>query len=285
VATRGRWQGTFEKGSGFADFFVTGILGERPAGNNFWTLWQNGRSSSTGECETHLHQGDHELWFDCLADSSFNCTNNPLRVSLPTVARLGRPLTASVVQLDGAGHSSPMRGAVLSGKGIVGVSRAGGKTRITPRRAGLIAVHASKSGATPSDPVLICIYRQARSECASAEKGPSVHIGGISDGERFVTGPRQLHGTVGPAPAGLLDVSLGLKRRALNGGCSYLDGTTGSWRTIDCRRGARRFSLGASSRWSYLLPARLAAGSYHLRVVATDGEGRKGQSAVEFSVR
>src|SRR5947209_10615580 len=63
VATHGNWSGSFSQS--LNDFFISTILGETPSGDNYWTLWVNGRSSSTGACGTQLHSGDHELWFDC----------------------------------------------------------------------------------------------------------------------------------------------------------------------------------------------------------------------------
>ena len=84
--TAGNWSGSYS--SSFKDYLVSSILGETPTGNNFWTLWVNGRSSTTGGCATHLHPGDHVLWFDCQADANFNCTNDPLALSAPGTARV-----------------------------------------------------------------------------------------------------------------------------------------------------------------------------------------------------
>jgi hypothetical protein len=116
IATAGSWSGSYS--TKFKDYLVGTILGESPAGNNFWTLWVNGHSSSTGACSTPLHPGDHELWFDCVADASFNCTNNPLKLTIPALVRVGHALTVSVVQLDGSGHSSPVAAAAVTARGV-----------------------------------------------------------------------------------------------------------------------------------------------------------------------
>ncbi len=290
IATDGDWAGKFEQGSGYADFFVNGILGERPTGNDFWTLWVNGRTASTGACETPLHPGDHELWFDCVADSSYNCTDNPLRLEVPALVKLRGALKASVVQLDGAGHSAPVADAVVHGDGVLAVSHTGGRASLIAHKPGEISLQASKSGATPSDPVLVCVYRTRPSECAASSAGPPVDVRGIREGEVFATGPRELRGTAGPDAAGLIDVGLSLRRRAPDHSCSYLDVERGSWHATGCNASVPSFSIGPNSSWSYLLPAALRPGGYQLRVTATDGNGRKtklrtGRSSVDFKVR
>ena len=280
VGTAGNWQGSYDPK--FKDFLVSSILGETPSANNFWTLWINGRSSSTGACSTRLHPGDHELWFDCIADANFNCTNNPLALRLPAEVQVGHAVSGTVVQLDGAGHSAPVSGAALTGSGLSTVSGAGGSVKLTPRRTGLIELAARKSGATPSDPVTLCVYRRSRSECAAA--GPVVHIAGISEHQVFKLGPRRLHGTVQSDPAGITDVSFSLARRSSSRQCSYFNAARGSWQPTGCSAKVPAFSIGAATSWSYLLPARLPAGSYRLAVSATDGNERRGTSAVDFRV-
>ena len=289
-ATGGSWAGSYS--ASFKDYLVGTILGETPTGNNFWSLWINGRSSSTGGCATILHPGDHELWFDCQADANFNCTNNPLALSAPATVRIGRPVKVRVTQLDGSGHSSAFAGAAVSGAGVSALSAANGTATIVPRQAGNVTLQAAKSGATPSDPVFLCVYARRASECNNAGlRGPAVHVTGIREHEVFARGPRELRGTAGPDPSGLTDVRLSLLRRAPGGRCFYYDGSRGTWHASQCRTGAETpsFSVGANASWSYLLPAALPAGTYRLEVVARDGNGRTtkivtGSSGLDFSV-
>src|SRR5436305_2673461 len=289
-ATAGSWRGSYS--TKFHDYLVSSILGETPTGNNFWTLWVNGRSSTTGGCSTQLHPGDHELWFDCQADANFNCTNNPLAVSAPAIVQRGHTFTVTVKQLDGAGHRTPITGAAVAGHGIAGVSGSGGLTRLIAHAAGVVTLQADKSGATPSDPVFMCVYAHHRSECGSASAGPIVHVDAITEHERFARNiaPRELTGTAGPDPAGLTDVSLSLLRHAPHNHCSFYDGDRGRWRTTSCHHAvAPLFSIGASAAWSYLLPAALPVGSYRLEVVARDGADRQtklrtGVSRLDFAV-
>jgi hypothetical protein len=287
IATAGNWSGSYS--AKFKDYLVGTILGETPTGNNFWTLWVNGRSSSTGACSTQLHPGDHELWFDCVADKNFNCTNNPLALSVPAVVRIGRPVSATVTQLDGFGHGAAFPGAAVFGRGVSAVSGSGGTVRLIPRQAGVITLQAASSGATPSDPVFVCVYRSSASECGSAPGGPRVHVLGIHEHQVFRHGPRVLHGTAGPDPSGLIDVSFSLLRHGSRGHCAYFDAGSATWHHSRCRATPPRFSIGASASWSYLLPAPLPRGGYRLTVVATDGNGRqtklvRGASVIQFTV-
>jgi hypothetical protein len=290
-ATADNWTGSYS--AKFNDFLVGTILGETPTGNNFWTLWVNGRSSTTGGCSTQLHPSDHVLWFDCVADANFNCTNNPLSLSAPAVVQRGHGFTATVTQLDGAGHSTPITGAAVDGQGAAGVSGAGGTTHLTAHHRGVITLQADKSGATPSDPVFVCVYVARKSECGSAGRGPTVHVIGIKEHERFAraAAPRELNGTAGPDPSGLTDVSLSLLRHAPHNHCFAYDGDRGRWRAISCHHAtAPLFSIGASADWSYLLPAALPQGSYRLEVIASDGAGRNtslqtGISKIDFTVK
>ncbi len=269
-ATHGKWSGSYS--TKFGDYLVSSIDGEAPTGNNFWTLFVNGRASSTGACETPLHSGDHVLWFDCQADANFNCTNDPLAVTVPTAVQRGRRITAHVTQIDGAGHSKPMGGARVGGA----MTDASGVAHLTLHSAGTITLQARRSGATPSDPVPVCVYVHRRSECGSADRGPVVHVAGISEHETFTRAhaPRELDGTAGPDPSGLTDVSFSVHRRASNGRCSYYDADRAAFLATGCGPAAPLFSLGASAKWSYLLPKALAPGRYVLEVIATDGANR-----------
>jgi hypothetical protein len=290
-ATAGNWTGSYS--TKFDDYLVGTILGESPSGNNFWTLWVNGRSSSTGACSTPLHPSDHVLWFDCQADANFNCTNNPLSVSAPAVVQRNHAFNATVTQLDGAGHSAPITGAAVSGNGVAAVSGTRGSTRLVAHQRGVITLQATKSGATPSDPVFVCVYATSKSECGSAGSGPAVRVNGITEHEKFAhrKAPRVLQGTAGPDPSGLTDVSLSLLRRAPHNHCFAYDGDHGRWRSTSCHNPkAPLFSVGASADWSYLLPAVLPVGTYRLEVVAGDGAGHQtklqtGTSKLDFTVK
>jgi hypothetical protein len=295
VATHGHWSGTFSTNSFGSDFFVKTILGETPSGNDFWDLWVNGQASTTGACLTApplLSTGDRVLWFHCVADASFNCTNNPLSLTAPASARAGRKLTVSVVQLDGAGRSKPFAGATVSGAGVTVVTGSAGRATFVPKVAGTLVLQARRTGATPSDPVTVCVYATLDGACGTADKdGPPVSVSGISEHEVFTHGPRNLRGTAGPDPSGLRDVRLSLVRHAFGGGCSYFDAARGTWHATKCHRTTPTpsFSVGARASWSYLLPEALPPGDYRLDVVARDGNGRltkivTGVSGIDFKV-
>jgi hypothetical protein len=293
LATDGDWSGQWF--ASFKDFQVNDILGETPGGSDdYWALWINGRSSQTGACSTALHEGDHELWFDCLGDSSGVCSNDPLALSTPGTVRAGRRVTVKVTQLDGNGGGVPAAGAAINGSGIVAVTGADGTATFVPGTAGVLRLHSVRSGATPSDLQFVCVYKRRRSQCGSVgDNGPRVHVAGIHEHQVFTgRGPRLLHGTAGPDPTGLTDVRLSLLRRAPNGRCVYYDASTGGWHHRGCKAATAgaSFSVGADASWSYLLPKALPLGAYRLDVIATDSSARhtklvKGRSAIDFVVR
>jgi len=292
LATRGNWRAKWF--SSLDDFEAMTILGESPAATDYWALWINGRFSDTGACSTRLHAGDHELWFDCLADASGVCSNNPLALRVPSVVRAHKPVKVRVTHLDGSGGAVPAAGAAIKGSGIVAVTGPEGSATFVPKQAGVLRLHAAKSGATPSDVEFVCVYKSRRSQCGSVGKnGPRVHVAGIHEHQVFTgQGPRLLHGTAGPDPAGLTDVRLSLFRHAPGGGCSYFDASTGRWRRRGCKAATRRasFSVGAGQSWSYLLPRALSPGAYRLNVQAIDASGRQtklvtGRSGIDFVVQ
>jgi hypothetical protein len=113
-------------------------------------------------------------------------------------------------------------------------------------------------------------------------------VSGIAEHQVFhVHGPRMLHGTAGPDPAGLTDVSLSLVRRTTAGRCSYYAAARGRFKAGGCKVAARKavFSIGASEAWSYLLPKALGPGSYRLAAVASDAAGRHTRVVRAFEVR
>jgi hypothetical protein len=165
IAIRGKWSGSFSQSLG--DFFITTILGETPSGSNYWTLWVNARSSTTGACGTHLHKGDRELWFDCQSGPppAFGCTNDPLAIKAPARVRRGHRVSVLVTQLDSGGHGTPIGGATVNAQGISATSDASGNASFVPHKAGTFQLQAVKTGATPSDQTMLCVYAHRASQC------------------------------------------------------------------------------------------------------------------------
>jgi hypothetical protein len=99
--------------------------------------------------------------------------------------------------------------------------------------------------------------------------------------------PRLLTGTI-LAHTGLTDVTLEL-RRSYRGRCWSYNGTTTRFQRARCGTGSS-FSIGSTSKFSYLLPGSLAPGRYVLDVQAGDTAGNhttlaRGSSRVVFYVR
>lgn len=60
AATHGRWNGKYYKSVG--GIFITSILGVTPKGSQYWSLYVNGKSASTGACGIRLRAGERLLF-------------------------------------------------------------------------------------------------------------------------------------------------------------------------------------------------------------------------------
>jgi hypothetical protein len=59
AATHGRWSGKYDTGLGI---YVTSILGVKPSGSQYWSIYVNGRSANFGICGLTLHAGERLLF-------------------------------------------------------------------------------------------------------------------------------------------------------------------------------------------------------------------------------
>ena len=59
-ATHGKWIGKYYSSVG--GIFVTSILGVKPTGSDFWSIFVNGKAASTGICGVKLHSGEKLLF-------------------------------------------------------------------------------------------------------------------------------------------------------------------------------------------------------------------------------
>lgn len=280
VATRGDWDATWFNGLGYSVETIRGV--RAPADfSAYWTLWLNDRLSMTGVCDTELEKGDEVLSFLCTATPDFSsCTNLPLDLVLQRVR--GGVAIVKVVLLKGDGTSTSVAGAKVRGGERVVTSNAAGIARVTLRD-GESALRATRAGDTPSAR-LHCLRGPDRVSCGSRDRTPpSLSLRDIPHRARFARedAPRELRG-VAKDGGGIADVSFRLTRRA-GGSCTVFDGERGRFRPC-AGRPAPLVSAGDDVRWSYLLPAKLAPGSYGLAVIATDDAGNRMRMRVRFVV-
>lgn len=272
LATRGRWDASYNASFGY---FLTGVEGVTPSGNDYWVVWLNDRSSMTGLCDTELQNGDELLLFVCTPTPDFSgCTNRPLGIVAPR-GRSASP-RVQVVAYGPDGSTTPVAGATVSGGTRAVTTGADGRAKVALRD-GQSSLRATSRGDVPSAAV-----HCSGGRCGSSDvTAPTVTVGGIRAGQTFAAAkaPRELRGTA-TDPAGAT-VTLKLVRRA-DGACTVLDGA--KERFVPCKRKAALADAGDRRRWSYLLPARLAAGRYTLTVRATDGAGNTAARTVRFTV-
>lgn len=272
LATNGRWEASYSASFGY---FLTGVGGLAPTGSDYWTIWVNHRSSMTGLCDTELQDGDEVLLFLCTPTADFSgCANRPLGLVAPR-GKSAAP-TVQVVAYGADGSTTPVAGATVAGGSKAVTTDAAGRAKVT-LAVGQSSLRATRTGDVPSA-TLHC----ADGRCGSSDvTPPAVTVAGIAPGQKFAAAkaPRALRGTaVDPAGA---TVELRLVRRAA-GKCTVLDGR--SERFVGCKRKAAPVAAGDRRRWSYLLPARLPAGSWTLTVRATDRAGNAASRTVRFTV-
>ena len=143
AATRGRWTAKYYPGV-TGGIFITSILGEKPAGNNYWTVFVNNRTASLGVCAIKPRPGEQLL----LAVTTG--TQLPLVLSGPARARASHTVTVTVgywrQPKKGAAVFTRLRGVRVTGKGIRVTTDAKGIARIRVKRAGTLTLVAQDRG-------------------------------------------------------------------------------------------------------------------------------------------
>ena len=251
-------------------------VGFDPASNRFLAEYENGAFASLGACADAVQQGDEVLF--AYADGS----EALLRLSGPADADPGDVVTLRVTD---AAAGTPVAGATVGGAqtGADGTATIGPLPDVPHSD-----FKATKPGAIRSQRLRVCVVDNG---CAVRAGGPPrARIRGIRDGRRYKRSraPRELRGTGRPGPAGVRAVRLSLQRKVAGRCWAY---SVRRERFVRGRCGRHpAFSIGDEASWSYLLPRRLSAGRYDLRVIAVDGAGnrdrvRRGRNRVVFSVR
>jgi len=60
AATHGKWAGKYYSSVG--GIFITSILGVKATGSEYWAIYVNGKSATTGACAIKLHSGEKLLF-------------------------------------------------------------------------------------------------------------------------------------------------------------------------------------------------------------------------------
>ncbi|HYM58949.1 MAG TPA: hypothetical protein VES79_13385 [Solirubrobacteraceae bacterium] len=284
---RGQWFGSLGSPS-FSE-----IAGESvefdPATNRFLVEYNNAQAASVGSCGDPIQAGDDVLF--AYGDG----TEQLLALTGPGSARPGETATVKVAD---AGNGSAVGGAAVDGR----VTGADGAAVVGPfTQRGNQDLKATKSGTIRSNRLRVCVSDGQDGFCGTTAPGstgttgtpgsgrdstPPTTLLALRDGATFSSrrAPRLLRGSVSPDPSGLRTVKLRLARR-VGGRCSYFSGRRERLVGTRCGR-AFWFAIGDRVDWSYLLPARLPAGSYVLEAKAIDAAFNRGAPArVRFRVK
>jgi hypothetical protein len=291
-ATDGDWTGPWFAGLGLS---VSTIRGETHlfGSGSYWSVFVNGVPADQGLCGLTPKAGD-ELLLAPVPETG--AVPRPLRLSAPATATAGCPFLVRVtadVNVPVAGATVAGATTAADGTGSVTLSASGAlkATRAGDVRSAAVPVGVT-SGACgpPAPPPPLAATPPATVRDRTA---PRAGITSIRDGARFAKGhgPRTLAGRARDA-SGLTAVRVRLKRNRA-GVCSGWSASRERFvRIARCgtHRFGRWFSVGATTRWSYLLPARLGLGRYVLDVQARDRAGNatlidRGRTRVVFHVR
>jgi hypothetical protein len=293
AATGGNWD---------RQTFTQQILGETHAfgpQSDYWAQWSDkgaGYRTGGGICTDVMQEGEEALM---LVDFSPQAvmTQFPLDLEgLPAAVQAGAPVTVTVVRYvgdftPGTGTRTPVEGATVAGGGATAVTGADGRATLSFPQTGTFAVKASKAGAVISaaEPVTVSTAPpppdQQQQPPADDTTAPTAKLAGLANGKVFSRkrAPRQLRGTVSADPSGIRSVRLSITRR-VGERCWAFDGAAERFARHRCG-GSRSFRIGDRADWSYLLPKRLARGSYAIRVAAIDNAGNAASSTTRIRVK
>jgi hypothetical protein len=303
TATGGNWD---------RQTFTSTILGESHTftDSDYWSGWLNNQVSG-GFCSTELSQGDDVLITYTQSDPvTFAPTVVPLELGLPSVIDKGSAVAVHATEYAsadgnvGTGTATPANGIVLASAGAASATTgADGNATLAFPAAGTFTVQGTR-GAERSVPVTVCVHDGNDGSCGTTRPGEPappppppppaptpVSAGattGLAQNQVFTAtkAPRRLGGSFDTGSTGLRAVELRLIRR-YKGACQYYSVLDERFKgTRRCTPGAYyRYKIGDQADWSYLLPAKLRAGSYTLEVTATDKNGLRATQTRKFTVK
>ncbi len=273
------WDATFYA----PDFFLT-RFGDQVS--EAWGLAVNYLGAQVGGCQLPVHAGDEVLWAaDFFGGPPDYAQKAMLRLDGPAKAVVGAPTT--VVVTDGTTHA-PVAGATVGGA----LTGPDGTAAVTLGSAGVAQLKAEAPASIRSNALAVCVSQTGAEDCGlpalagspvKDSVAPRARIGGPRDGRHFRRGPRLLNGTASD-DVGVTKVKLSLRRHEHRKPCRWWSGTSERFAGRGCSAKVF-FGIDAGSKWSYLLPRRLAPGRYVLDVKAFDRARNRDERFVRGSNR
>ncbi len=147
LATGHDWSAKFYPGVQ-GGIFITSIFGEKPTGNDYWTVFVDNRSSASGICKIKPHQGEQLLF------AVTNGSQKPLILKGPRRARIGKSITITAGSLGTQGFLAAAR-VHVTGSGVSATTNGRGALRIPIAHTGTLVLHADGKGFIRAAPLRI----------------------------------------------------------------------------------------------------------------------------------
>jgi hypothetical protein len=141
-ATHGQWRGTWSKQ--FGEYFISSILGEKPAHHNFWEIFVNYKAATKGACDLKLRRHEQILFADT------NGKRHPSALTVIGRRKASGGGTSFRLLLTGFranGTGKPLAGVTINGGGIHSAPTNGkGQVEVTDNHPGPLLLRAAPKG-------------------------------------------------------------------------------------------------------------------------------------------
>jgi hypothetical protein len=299
--------------SQYNDFLVSQVGSDVNGGAPEYPSWGyavNYTTAGVGGCQFQLAPGSDVLW----AYNYFNLSHL-LNLNGPASVNAGTPFTVHVTDgQTGQPISEAAVGQVLGGVTTVSSSSpmtdAGGNATVVLTQVGTETLKATRNDSVRSNGLMVCVHNGNDGTCGTTVPGVSksttttsgttttspppievARVAGVKNRHVYSrhSAPRILEGIV-DVPTGdtLHQVLIRIERRH-GGRCFGFSGRSEKLVRVKCGT-ASFFSVGGTTSFSYLLPARLPSGRYVYDIKAIDNAGHptklvSGVSHVVFYVK
>ena len=131
------------------EYFITSILGEKPSGSDYWTIFVNNKAASIGACDIKLARGEKILF--AVTDGS----EHPSSLTAPHSAVAGQRFKVKLVGYNAAGKPHRLAHVAITANGIKSArTNRSGVATITDDSPGVVILRAKPKGYVRSEAIV-----------------------------------------------------------------------------------------------------------------------------------